>query len=361
MRLLASSITAALWVAATSPALAGDPAAAAPTGDAAAAQTLFYEARQLMKEYRFGLACPKLEESLRLDYGIGTEFNLADCHEKVGKVATAWSGFLSVAAAAHKARQPEREKVARDRAKALEPRLPKLTVEVAAPAPETLEVKRDGVVVAPAAWNVAVPVDPGPHRITAQAPGKQPWDGNVTAAEGKAVKIAIPTLQAAVANAEPAKPNLSSPAPAPAPPIEERASTTTVTSFPEPVVENPGATQRSAGWIFGGLGIASLGVGGAFGITSLVQRQRATHHCNASDVCDAQGLRYRENAIQSGDIATITTIAGAAAMVGGLVLVLTAPKSPSRERASALAVTSLHAVPRVATNGASLSLEGVLP
>ena len=48
-----------------------------------------------------------------------------------------------------------------------------------------------------------------------------------------------------------------------------------------------------------------------------------------------------------------------AILVGGLVLVLTAPKSPSREKATVTG--SIHAVPQVATNGAGLSIQGILP
>ena len=154
-------------------------------GDPAAAQALFYEARALMKDGKYALACPKLEESLRLDYGIGTEFNLADCNEKTGKLSTAWSGFLSVASAAKAQNQTQREKVARDRAKALEPRLPKLAIDVPSPAAPGLEVKRDGVVIGSASWGTPTPVDPGNHRIVVSAPGKQPWEGAVSAVEGK--------------------------------------------------------------------------------------------------------------------------------------------------------------------------------
>ena len=42
-------------------------------------------------------------------------------------------------------------------------------------------MQRDGVAVGQALWEVAVPVDPGEHVITARAPGKQVWEGRVTA------------------------------------------------------------------------------------------------------------------------------------------------------------------------------------
>ena len=361
MRLPAFTVAAAICLAYGGSAFAADPPkdAAAPKSDAAAAQALFYEARQLMKDNKFGLACPKLEESLRLDYGIGTEFNLADCNEKVGKVATAWSGYLSVAAAAHSSKQLDREKVARERAKALEPRLPKLTVEVpAGTAPPSLEVKRDGVIVGQAAWNTAVPTDPGPHRVVASAPGKLSWEGTVTTIEGKPAKITVPKLQdAPVAVAPVPAPVAVTPAPRPA---QEATSTTTLTSFPEPVVEGRGQGQRTAGWIVAGLGIASLGVGAGFGINSLAQRSQANDHCDSRNLCDAQGLKDRRSAITSGNVSTITSIAGAGALIGGLVLVLTAPHN--RERKDPTTVTgSIRAVPQVATNGAGLSFEGILP
>jgi hypothetical protein len=351
MRLSALSIAAALCLAYGTTALAADPPDPPPKtgGDAAAAQAMFYEARQLMKANKFGLACPKLEESLRLDYGIGTEFNLADCHEKVGKVASAWSGFLSVASAAHTSHQTDREKVARDRAKALEPRLPKLTIEVPPGAPAGLEVKRDGVVVGQAGWNTPVPVDPGTHDITVTAPGKIAWHGNVSIAEQKSAKITVPKLEDQAVAA----------APKAATPPAEATSTTTITSFPEPIVENRGQTQRTIGWVVGGVGIASLAVGAGFGINSLAQRAQANDHCNKNDICDAQGVKDRNAAITSGDVSTVTTIAGAGAILGGIVLVLTAPKTPSREKATVAG--SIHAVPQVATNGAGLSIQGILP
>src|SRR6476620_2846381 len=73
-------------------------------GDArAAAQALFDSARTLMAQGNFNDACPKLEESQRLDPGVGTQFNLAVCYEAIGRNASAWSLFLEVAASAHHA------------------------------------------------------------------------------------------------------------------------------------------------------------------------------------------------------------------------------------------------------------------
>ena len=85
-------------------------------GDKAAAQALFDEAIKLIGSRSYGEACPKLEESERLDPAMGTRFQLAQCYEAVGRTASAWAGFLELADLARAAGQEAREKTARQRA-----------------------------------------------------------------------------------------------------------------------------------------------------------------------------------------------------------------------------------------------------
>jgi hypothetical protein len=169
------------------------PACAADT-DEAGARVLFAEARRLSAAGNYAEACPKFEASLRLNPGIGTSFNLADCMEHTGRLASAWARFLDVAAATKLAGQPEREQVARDRAAALEPRLAHLTVQVAAP-PPGLIVERDDVTLPPSSWDMAVPIDPGTHAIKATAPGKRPWATTVSVDDAGDVSLSVPSLE----------------------------------------------------------------------------------------------------------------------------------------------------------------------
>jgi hypothetical protein len=338
-------------------------------GDQAGATALFYEARNLMQKGNFKDACPKLEESLRLDYGIGTEFNLADCYEKTGKTASAWSGFLNVASQAKTQNQAQREKVARDRAKALEPKLPKMIIEVPAP-PPGIEVKRDGVLVGTAAWGTAVPVDPGTHKVVVTAPGKQAWETSVNATEANTTRVTVPRdlPNAPVAAAPVAKP--ATPAPVVAPPAQTATTTTTVSEpapsntpadFPEPVVEHNN-TQRTIGWVASGVGLVGLGVGAGFGINSMAKRRESNDHCDGN-LCNQTGVDLRDDAIRSGNVSTIATIAGGAALVGGIILLVTAP-SNERQKAATTAISapkknSITAVPNVAQGGGGLMLQGV--
>lgn len=338
-------------------------------GDQAAATALFYEARNLMQKGNFKEACPKLEESLRLDYGIGTEFNLAECNEKIGKTATAWSGYLNVASQAKTQNQAQREKVARDRAKALEPKLPKMIIEVPNP-PSGVEVKRDGVIVGTAAWGTAVPVDPGSHKVVVTAPGKQAWETSVSATDANTTRVTVPRdlPNAPVAAAPPV---VKPVAPAPpattgTAPVQTTTTTTTVSEppvattndFPEPVVER-GGTQRTLGWVTTGIGLVGLGVGAGFGLNSMAKRSESNDHCNGN-LCNQQGLDLRDDAIRSGNVSTIASIAGGAVLVGGIILLVTAPSNERQKAATtATSKSSVSAVPNVAHNGGGLMLQGV--
>src|SRR3954471_21920113 len=181
---LAAALCVAAWAA---------PSRAA--GDEAGARVLFTEGRRLVAAGDYAQACPKFEDSFRLDPGIGTNFNLADCLEHIGRPASAWSRFLDVVAATKAAGQVERERVARARAAALEPRLARLVVEGSAPVPG-LVVERDGVPVGMASIGIPVPVDPGDHLIEATAPGKKAWSTTATVPDAPTiVSVSVAALE----------------------------------------------------------------------------------------------------------------------------------------------------------------------
>ena len=76
------------WALAAALALVGTPSLAQPR-DAAAADTLFRQGREAMKAGDYATACPKFEESQRLDPAAGTVLNLAQCEDQQGKFASA--------------------------------------------------------------------------------------------------------------------------------------------------------------------------------------------------------------------------------------------------------------------------------
>ena len=202
MRRRLSTIGAlALLLAATAPARAQT---------SAAAELAFRQGRKLMNEGRYKEACPKFEESQRLDPAPGTQLNIADCYEKVGRTASAWETFRAAETAATATGQTDFASEARKRAEALEPHLCKLAISAAEPGGD-LEVTLDGK-PATALVGSAAPVDPGTHEVAASAPHKKGWRSSVEVRRpGVTVTVEIPALEDEVAP----RPNPPLPRPAP--------------------------------------------------------------------------------------------------------------------------------------------------
>jgi hypothetical protein len=292
-------------------ALAAAPAAAQVTPDKkAAAEALFEKARALDQAGNYKEACPLFAESQRIDPGLGTMLWLADCYESNGQTASAWGQFKEAAGVAAM-RHDAREKVARERAAALEPKLSKLVIRVqAASAPQGLEIRRDGVVLTQAEWGLALPVDPGTHTIQAQAQGYKPWTSTVQIGASASTGTAdVPALEAL-----PPPPEKTATQASTAPLGAERAEE------PEP----SGTGQRVAGIVVGAAGVAALGVGGFFALHARSLYNNAS--CNPQNQCSPQGLQDRNDAHTQATIATVTMGVGAAALVGGAILFLTAPR-----------------------------------
>src|SRR5579872_4121235 len=119
-------------------------AARAQTTDVARAETLFNAAKALTDARRYVDACAKFAESKRLAPGLGVTLYLADCYERIGRTASAWTEFRSAEGQARE-RNDKRADVERTHAQALEPRLNRITISVAPTVPLAgLQVLRDG-------------------------------------------------------------------------------------------------------------------------------------------------------------------------------------------------------------------------
>lgn len=293
-------------------------AGAAHADDAGAqAQALFDEGRRLMDAGDYAAACPKLAESQRLDPGNGTLARLATCHEKQGRIATAWSEFAELVTSAQRAGQADRERFGRQRIAVLEPRLSRLTIIVPADVATTagLVVKRDAIAVGDAAWGVGVPVDPGDHAIEASAPGKETWTAHVVIGSTSDTKqVSIPALAVLETPAVPV-----AVAPGPSAPTPSAAKTDSGSR----------SSQKTWGLIAGGVGIVGLGVGSYFGVQALSGSSQARQQCpNAA--CPTPGAVQQNNdARTDARIADVGFAAGVGALVAGSLLYFLAPSSAS--------------------------------
>jgi hypothetical protein len=303
---------------------------AAAASDPATATMLFNEARRLVASGRYSEACPKFEESQRLDPGIGTQFNLADCYEHTDRIASAWALFLDVASSAGGTGQQARESVARKRAGALEPKLSKLTID--APKNVTgLEVSRNGESLGGVLWNSPIPVDPGSYTIEATAPGKKRWSTVATVGpNGATVTVAIPILEDGDDGAPRfpgGGPDGTHLAPEPDPSASAEASS------------GSGRTakiERTIALALGGVGVIGVGVGSFFGLKSIAKHSDYEALCS-DNVCAASAGPIHDDAVAAGNASTVAFVLGGALVAGGAVLWLVAPQP--RSAAARLRVT----------------------
>lgn len=282
------------------------------------ATELFNEGRALLLEKHYAEACPKLQESERLDPGGGTLLNLALCHELEGRSATAWSEFHEALAAAQHDGREDREIAARSHIAALEPRLARLVILVLPDASvPRLVVRLDGSALGPVAWGAAVPVDPGAHTIVAEAPGHVTWAMELQMeADGGTRIVQVPPLDGIPALQSHRPPAVIAAA-GPSPP-----ATSTVGARQ--------AWQRPSALGLGIAGTAALVVGAFFGIEAGAKWHEAQPYCAA--ICDSiTGYNLWRRAHQDATIADILVPTGAVVVGGATALWLIAP-SPSLSR-----------------------------
>lgn len=182
-----------------------------------------------------------------------------------------------------------------------------------------VKVTIDGRVVASQLDGVAIPLDPGSHRVRMEAVSGAFYDRLVTLKEGEQKRpLAVVLARPAEDTPPDVAPKRVDPppddAPAEAPPVESR-----------------GSGLRVAGFIVGGVGLAGLALGTAFGVLAMDSKTAAV--CTTDGYCQPGPLA---DARANATVSTVGFVAGGVLLATGLTLVLVAPKSvPS---ASALRV-----------------------
>ena len=283
--------------------------ARAETGSSnkAAAEALFVEGRRLAGAGNYAEACPKFEASQKLDPGLGTLLNLADCYEKIGKTASAWAQYREAIPLARAAGSSERETLASERSKALESRLSTLTIRAMGgdSGGAALDVRRDGVSVDAAELSTPIPVDPGTHEVTASGPGQKPWSTKVEVGKDSAqVVVDIPQLEAD-GGAAAAAASTGAPADQPG--------------------EQQSSARRPVAITVGALGVVGLGLGTFFGLSASSTWKDAKDQCQDYPyACTQEGLDKQESARTKATISTVAFIAGGVALATGVVLFVTA-------------------------------------
>jgi tetratricopeptide (TPR) repeat protein len=276
------------------------PATANAADDAPKADQLFAEGRELLEKGRFAEACEKLRQSGELAPATGTLINLGYCYEQIQRFRSAMDAYAEAETIAKQAKDDKREKFARERFAAVEPKALKLVLRVADPPSTGIEVKRNNVVVPPSQWGVPIAVDPEDWVVTATAPRRATWRGAVIGrGEAAVITMVIPALEEErVAGAAPraaAQPNGS------------------ITAL---------GTKRVVALGLGGVALATIGAGTALALGAKSRYDDSLAHCDG-DLCDERGVTEQQGAVAQGNVATVLFAIGLACVGGGVYLWLT--------------------------------------
>jgi hypothetical protein len=342
--------------------------------DRVTAEILFRDGKALLAEGKLAEACPKLVESHRIEPTAGTAINVAICHERQGKTATAWGDFMEAESLAASAKQPEREKLARERIAALEARLSKLRIEIAEHAPE-LVVKLDGRALSAAIWGSAIPVDPGDHVLEAAAPGRRAFRAKVVIDVGPSTQTAkVPRLDEEgapppAATTRPKEGATAPPAASGAPPSSPRVpppagpqASAPPRAAPPPSEPDASASRlRVAGFVAGGVGLAGVVLGSIFGARTFSKKAAGDVECDGR-YCSQTGLDLHAEAETSATLSTVGFAVGIAGLGAGIPLVVMSFRSPpqpanasadhGRGRGAWLSPTVLAGGPALSAGGA---------
>lgn len=282
-------------------------AVAAPArAQAPAAGDEFKKGRELVKAGKFAEACPHFDTSQELDPQLGTLFNIAQCDEKIGKLATAMAAYREVIA---KDTNAKRRASAEEMAGQLAPRVPKLVVRIAHP-PASLVVTLDGPTGAkPITLDQPVEVDFGDYTVVARADGFREFQSKTKlASEGQTATVTV--------RLEPVHVDDKPIATAPPPPVDVAPA------------RSHRKTYAAVTLVVGGAAVATSVVFGALAHSKWNDAQAV---CGGT-TCPTQGQVDQANALADtargdGNVATGLAIGGGVAIVVGAALWLTAPSS----------------------------------
>lgn len=299
--------------------------------DKARAQALFLDGRKAIDAGDWATGCPKVRQSLDLFTVANSHFTVAQCDEKDGHIAAALDHWERGAALVDDRNDP-RTKVANERIADLEPRVPRIRVVVPA-ASSSAEVFLDGTKLEPAALVAPLRVDPGTHIFEVKAAGRQDVRREIKIAERERTEFV----------AKVGEPNVVGPVP-----------TGTGTVVPPPGTGAPPPSMppmKAAGFVVGGVGVASLVVSAITG--GLVLSVDGQLECKTPPCAPVPNRAELVADYQSYVKANLATfIIGLAATGGGLAMILAAPKKAPAEAPKAVFV------PMVLPGGAGIGLSG---
>jgi hypothetical protein len=303
--------------------------AATPEGRAAAKQHLA-RAEELKEQGKLADACAELAEVERLDPKLPTLLELAECTEGAGKLVEAEVLWASARDRAKKDEKPQSRARAESRLAAVQKRVARLTLQLAANAPAGMQVLLDDVVLEAASLAGALPVNPGDHVVVVKLAGRDDAKYAVKLGDGESQSLPIAVGPASTGN------GVAAAGPAPAtPPAALPTKVSVETSAPAAPPAAPvgwWTAPHRAGVISGLAGVAAIGGGSALCLTA------------SGD----SGSRV-DSSVTLGGVSIVT---GSVLLISGLVLLAT-PPGDAPQQARLRVAPSLEVARRGGARGAA--------
>lgn len=261
------------------------------------------QGRELAKAGNYLDACEQFQKSQRLDPQFDTLFNIAQCSDKIGKLATAATAYRELVA---RDLNPERKAASQKALQDLVARIPKIVAKVDNPPPGitiTLDSKAGSRTIEP---NKPIEADFGAYHLVARAKGYTEMISQFRIGEEGSTKTVVVTLLPGASNSDVIKP-------------------------PADRVVAPSHSSRKP------IGIGLTAGGGAALATGLVFGfiARSTYQ-SAKDICGGTVCMTPDELIRANDksdqargqalISTVFVVSGALIAGTGVALWVTAPK-----------------------------------
>jgi hypothetical protein len=176
--------------------------------DVAAARQAFKEGEEAEGRGDLAIAVTKFRQALAIKATAQLHLRIGAVEEKLGRLADALGSYERSLEKAGSL--PAVAKVARELIDALRPRVPLVRIIIDRPPPD-LTVTIDGVPMASSALGTEFPIDPGTHRLHAQAPGWLPRDQAFDAPERSHPRLKLDLLPSG--DPKPPPPPLAPPPP----------------------------------------------------------------------------------------------------------------------------------------------------
>jgi hypothetical protein len=263
----------------------------------------FEKGRAALAQGDYVGACTFFEESVKLDPAPGTVLNLGICNEKQGKYIAAVTHYKNAALAfgkspAHLDAEKRAEEAERKVALVIVRRSPNL--------PADARVSINGRQLKAEELEQPMRIDPGPVELSVDADG---FERNVTPVRAES---GMQSEAIAVQGA--------------------RLSTKTVVKTE---LRDGVSPLRTVGFVVGGVGVASVLVGGITGALAMGQAGIYRDACDrraTPNVCTQRGYDSAQSLKTLAPLSTITLIAGGVLVAAGVTLILVAPKTSTAEK-----------------------------